>query len=152
MRVAIFFSAIILFVLAVAALPMSGPAEAVTKSGEPTVIRSVRDMEGTVAALEASLRRRGVARVVTMDHSVAHGMAATLVLFANPLQSGQEAAERPLDAIDLPLRALVYTQDGNVSVTFDNPKALSTRYGMTAAEAGAASRAIAAVVGEAAGS
>ncbi|WP_020187241.1 hypothetical protein [Methylopila sp. 73B] len=147
MRVAIFFSAILLFVLAVALLPMSGPAEAVTKSGEPIVVRSAHGVIPTVQALEASLRRRGVSTVVKVEQSA----SATLVLFADPHHTA-DASARALDALDLPLRALVYMEGDFVSIAYDDPKALVKRHGLSADEAAAAGRAVAAVVAEAAGS
>jgi len=150
MRVAIFVSAILIFVLAIALLPMSGPAEAVTKSGEPIVVRSAHGVVSTVQALEASLRRRGVSTVVKVEQS-ASATPATLVLFADPHHTA-DASARALDALDLPLRALVYMEGDFVSIAYDDPKALVKRHGLSADEAAAAGRAVAAVVAEAAGS
>ena len=62
------------------------------------------------------------------------------------------AALRALDALDLPLRALVYMEGDVVSIAYDDPKALSKRHGLSADEAAAAGRAVAAVGAEAAGS
>lgn len=153
MRVAIFLSAILAFVLMAAALPMSAPAEAVASVNRTHVIKSERDLKTTVAAFEAALRRRGVETVLKVDRDGAAHKAATLVMFAEPRSAAPaDHTGYALDEIEPRLRAIVY-QDGDVvSIAFDDAKVLARRAGISLDEATAANRALADVAAEAAAS
>lgn len=151
MRVVIFLAAILGFVLVAAALPMSAPAEAGASAARPHVVRSAHDMKGTVAALEAALRRRGVETVVKVDRPNAPHAAATLVMFAEPRLVSTETGYA-LDEMEPKLRALVYQDGSTVSIAFDDARQLARRAGLSLDEATAANRALADVAEEAADS
>lgn len=149
MRVAIFLSAILAFVLMAAALPMSAPAEAGAPAVRATVVRSAHDLKTTVAAIESSLRRRGVETVLKVDRAGAEHGAATLIMFGEPHVSAGRTGYA-LDEIEPRLRALVYQDGETVSVAFDDARMLARRSGLSLDDAATANRAIADVVAEAA--
>lgn len=149
MRVAIFIAAILAFVLAAAALPMSAPAEAGASAPRPHVVKSVRDLKATVAGLEAALRRRGVETVVKLDRPNAPHAAATLVMFAEPRLAPAKSGYA-LDEIEPKLRALVFQDGEQVSIAYDDARLLARRAGLSLDDAAAANRALADVAAEAA--
>lgn len=149
MRVAIFIAAILAFVLAAAALPISAPAEAGASVARPHVVKSARDLKTTVLAFEAALRRRGVDTVVKLDRPNGQHAAATLVMFAEPRLSPAKTGYA-LDEIEPKLRALVFQDGDSVGIAFDDARMLARRAGISLDEATAANRALADVAAEAA--
>lgn len=151
MRVAIFIAAILAFVLAAAALPMSAPAEAGSSVARPHVVKSARDLKATVTAFEAALRRRGIETVVKLDRPNAPHAAATLVMFSEPRITSSTTGYA-LDEMEPKLRALVFQDGETVSIAFDDARLLARRAGLSLDEATAANRALADVAEEAAAS
>ena len=95
---------------------------------------SPRSLGGTVGRLLELVRTRGMTLVAVVDHS---GEAARvglelrdtkLVIFGSP-QAGRPVMQaRPLAAIDLPLRVLVWSDGDEVRVTYPSPSYLAARH------------------------
>jgi uncharacterized protein (DUF302 family) len=56
----------------------------------------------------------------------------TLVLFGDPAAGTPVMAAAPLAALDLPLKILVWADEGQTKVTYYGPAALAARYGLSA--------------------
>jgi uncharacterized protein (DUF302 family) len=54
-----------------------------------------------------------------------------LVLFGNPAAGTPVMAAAPLSALDLPLKVLVWADDGHASVSYYGPAALAARYSLS---------------------
>jgi uncharacterized protein (DUF302 family) len=94
-------------------------------------------VEETVERLKAALAARGIELFAVIDHS---GEAAAadlelrdtkLLVFGSPQAGTPVMAARPLAALDLPLKLLVWDDDGRTSVSYMAPSALAARHGLT---------------------
>ena len=56
----------------------------------------------------------------------------TLVLFGNPAAGTPVMAGVPLAALDLPLKVLIWADNGQTMVSYYGPAALAARYGLSA--------------------
>ena len=54
-----------------------------------------------------------------------------VVLFGNPRAGTPVMAAAPLAALDLPLRVLVWDEDGETRLAYTEPAELAARYGLT---------------------
>ncbi|MBV9336770.1 MAG: DUF302 domain-containing protein [Solirubrobacterales bacterium] len=108
------------------------PAEIVTK----TVAGSVGEC---VARLRATLEAKGLIVFAEFDHSGearADGLElrdTRVVVFGNPRSGTPVMQEVPLAALDLPLKLLIYDDDGATTLAYLRPEALRERYGIPAA-------------------
>ncbi len=59
-----------------------------------------------------------------------------LVIFGSPLQGTPVMEAEPLSALDLPLKVLVWDDNGQTRVAYHSPKALAIRYQLDPAMAG----------------
>ncbi len=59
-----------------------------------------------------------------------------LVIFGSPLQGTPVMEAEPLSALDLPLKVLVWDDEGQTRVAYYSPKALAIRYQLDSAMAG----------------
>jgi uncharacterized protein (DUF302 family) len=91
----------------------------------------------TVKRLESVLAERGVRVFTVIDHSgeaekVGMKMRPTkLVIFGNPKGGTPVMVAAPTVAIDLPLKALVWEDDGGkVWVSYNSPEYLQQRHGV----------------------
>jgi uncharacterized protein (DUF302 family) len=91
----------------------------------------------TLSRLESVLAARGVQVFAVIDHSgeaekVGMKMRPTkLVIFGNPKSGTPLMVAAPTLAIDLPLKALVWEDDGGkVWVTYNSPEYLQQRHGV----------------------
>jgi uncharacterized protein (DUF302 family) len=55
----------------------------------------------------------------------------TLVLFGSPAAGTPVMVAAPLSALDLPLKVLVWDNDGQTNVTYTSPDALAARYDLS---------------------
>jgi uncharacterized protein (DUF302 family) len=100
--------------------------------GQP---RSVTD---TVSRLTGILSAKGLKIFAVIDQSAEAsqvGMqlrATTLVLFGNPAAGTPVMAAAPLAALDLPLKVLVWEDDGQTKVSYYGPAALAAHYDLSA--------------------
>jgi uncharacterized protein (DUF302 family) len=97
---------------------------------------------GTVAKLTGMLSAKGVKLFAVIDQSAEARQAGlslretTLVIFGSPVAGTPVMAASPLAALDLPLKALVWDDDGQTSVSYYSPAALAARHHLGAELAG----------------
>lgn len=89
----------------------------------------------TVARLNIALERRHLKVVAEVDHSgdaalVGIPMPDTkLFIFGNPAAGTPLMLSAPLTALDLPLKALIYEEEGVVWIAYNSPDYLQQRHG-----------------------
>jgi uncharacterized protein (DUF302 family) len=115
--------------------PGAGGATVVATVGITTKL-SPRTVSDTVARLQALLAAKEMRLFAVIDQReearrVGLELRETqLVLFGAP-QAGTPVMEaKPLAALDLPLKILVWDDDGQTKVTYTDPAALAKRYGL----------------------
>jgi uncharacterized protein (DUF302 family) len=98
---------------------------------------SPRSVSETVARLQSLAEEKGMRIFAVIDHSgeaKAVGLElreTKVVIFGSP-QAGTPVMEAvPLAALDLPLRVLVWCDEGQTKVTYTAPPALALRYGLS---------------------
>ena len=93
---------------------------------------------GTVAKLTGILSAKGVKLFAVIDQSAEARQAGlslretTLVIFGSPAAGTPVMAASPLAALDLPLKVLVWDDDGQTSVTYSSPAAVAARHHLDA--------------------
>ena len=98
----------------------------------------VSDVPGDVAAvvdrLTADLRDRGVEVFATIDHAAGARAAGldladeVLLVFGDPAVGTALMRADPRSGMDLPLRMLVWSQDGTTRLGYQDPAVLADRY------------------------
>ena len=89
---------------------------------------------GTVAKLTGILSAKGVKLFAVIDQSAEARQAGlslretTLVIFGSPAAGTPVMAASPLAALDLPLKVLVWDDEGQTKVSYYSPDALAARY------------------------
>ncbi len=92
------------------------------------------DVSSVVDLLIAALRDRGVEVFATVDHGAgarASGLELAdevLLVFGNPAVGTALMQADPRSGLDLPLRLLVWSQDGVTRVAYHDPGELAERY------------------------
>jgi len=105
---------------------------------EITTKISPRSVTETTARLTGILSAKGLKVFAVIDQSAeasAVGMKlreTTLVLFGNPAAGTPVMVAAPLSALDLPLKVLIWADDGQTKVTYYGPAALAARYDLDA--------------------
>jgi uncharacterized protein (DUF302 family) len=90
----------------------------------------------TVDRLKAAIGARGIKLFAVIDHSgeaAAAGLElrdTKLLIFGSPQAGTAVMAARPLAALDLPLKLLVWDDDGQTSVSYVPPSALAARHAL----------------------
>jgi uncharacterized protein (DUF302 family) len=130
--------------------PASDPPEWTrTHAGEPVrspgtasaqdlvTVRSAFGFDEAVVRVERAVAAAGMkvfARIDQAAEARAVGLElrpATVILFGNPRAGTPLMAARPTVAIDLPLKALVWQDDGGVTwLTYNTPSLLVRRHGL----------------------
>ena len=116
---------------------MSG-AEAAPADGVITKA-SPRSVAETVDRFTGIANAKGVRVFAVIDQAAAArevGLAlrdTVLVVFGNPAAGTPVMAAAPLSALDLPLKFVVWDDDGQTKVSYVAPEALAARYGLDAA-------------------
>ena len=88
----------------------------------------------TVAKFTGMINAKGVKLFAVIDQSAEARQAGlalratTLVIFGSPAAGTPVMAASPLAALDLPLKVLVWDDDGQTKVTYYSPAALAARY------------------------
>jgi len=106
---------------------VSGEEQLVTKASPFSV-------SDTVARLSSLVLERGITLFGVIDHSgEAHARGLELsdtkvVLFGSPEAGTPVMQSRPLAALDLPLKVLVWDDGGQTKLTYAAPAALAARY------------------------
>ncbi len=99
---------------------------------------SPRSVTDTVSRLTGILSAKGLKIFAVIDQSAEasqvgmHLRETTLVLFGNPAAGTPVMAAAPLAALDLPLKVLVWEDDGQTKVSYYGPAALAARYDLGA--------------------
>ena len=97
---------------------------------------------GTVAKLTGLISAMGIKLFAVIDQSAEARQAGlslretTLVIFGSPAAGTPVMAASPLAALDLPLKVLVWDDDGQTKVSYYSPDALAARYHLGADLAG----------------
>jgi uncharacterized protein (DUF302 family) len=97
--------------------------------------RSPRSVQETVARLSKLAEDKGLKLFAVIDHSgAAEAVGLELretkvVMFGNPRAGTPVMAAAPLAALDLPLKALVWDDEGETQVSYTSPATLGARYG-----------------------
>jgi uncharacterized protein (DUF302 family) len=92
------------------------------------------DVASVVARLTSSLRARQVEVFATIDHAAGARRAGleladeVLLVFGNPAVGTALMQADPRCGLDLPLRVLVWSQDGTTRVAYQDPARLADRY------------------------
>jgi uncharacterized protein (DUF302 family) len=114
-------------------VPNSAPDETgiVTKLSQSSV-------SSTVEHLSSMIRAKGMTLFAVIDQSAAARQVGlnlretSLVIFGNPLAGTPVMAASPLSALDLPLKVLVWSDEGQTKVSYYAPSALAARYDLDA--------------------
>jgi uncharacterized protein (DUF302 family) len=95
---------------------------------------SPRSVEETVAALSALVTSKGMKLFAVIDHS---GEASAVgldlrdtkvVIFGSPQAGTPVMQAAPLTALDLPLKVLIWSDEGRTKVSYTSPATLAARY------------------------
>jgi uncharacterized protein (DUF302 family) len=95
---------------------------------------SPRSVEETVAALSALVTSKGMKLFAVIDHS---GEASAVgldlrdtkvVIFGSPQAGTPVMQAAPLMALDLPLKVLIWSDEGQTKVSYTSPATLAARY------------------------
>jgi uncharacterized protein (DUF302 family) len=95
---------------------------------------SAGSVADAVARLATMIAERGLTLFGVIDHSgEAHAVGLELretkvVIFGNPKGGTPVMQSAPLAALDLPLKVLVWDDDGQTKLTYTAPAALAARY------------------------
>jgi uncharacterized protein (DUF302 family) len=100
--------------------------------------RSPHDVPTVVRLLTAALERRGIRLFATIDHGGGAREAGldlpdeVVLVFGNPAVGTPLMQADPRAGIDLPLRILVWLQDGATHVAYRDPRAMVDDYSVAA--------------------
>jgi uncharacterized protein (DUF302 family) len=114
-------------------MPNSSPDEAgiVTKLSSRSVAGTVERLTGMLKdkkiTLFAVIDQRAAARQVGLDLR-----DTTLVIFGSPLAGTPTMAASPLSALDLPLKVLIWSDEGQTKVSYYAPEVLASRHHLEA--------------------
>jgi uncharacterized protein (DUF302 family) len=110
----------------------AGPGGVVTKASPRTVAETVARFTGIAQA-------KGLRVFAVIDQAAEARQAGlelrdtVLVVFGNPAAGTPVMAAAPLSALDLPLKFVVWDDEGAVKVSYVGPEAIAARYGLDAA-------------------
>jgi len=107
---------------------------------EPGVVTklSPRPVGATVARLTGMLAAKGVKLFDTIDQRAAAREVGldlretVLMIFGNPAAGTPVMMAAPLSALDLPLKVLIWDDEGQTKVTYYAPAALAARHHLNA--------------------
>jgi uncharacterized protein (DUF302 family) len=105
--------------------------ESVTKLSSESVPDTVKRLEDVIAA-------KGLKLFAVVNHSgeaEAHGLSlrdTKVVIFGSPVAGTPVMQAAPLAALDLPLKVLVWDDDGQTKLNYLAPAAFAERYGLDA--------------------
>lgn len=116
------------------------PVDATLSSEQDTTLTtklSAHSVAETVARLQSLAEGKGMKVFAVIDHSgeakkVGLELRETkVVIFGSP-QAGTPVMQAvPLAALDMPLKVLIWSDDGQTKVTYTAPPALAARYGLS---------------------
>ena len=100
--------------------------------------RSPRSVADTVARFVEMVGAKGLKVFAVIDQAaearkVGQSLRETvLVIFGSPAAGTPVMVAAPLSALDLPLKVLVWDDDGQTTVTYDSPGSLAERHHLSA--------------------
>jgi uncharacterized protein (DUF302 family) len=105
---------------------------------EPGVITKIspRPVADTVSRLQELIRAKGLRLFAVIDQRAEARAAGldmpdtSLVIFGSPAAGTPVMVAAPLSALDLPLKVLIWADDGQVKVSYYAPEELGRRYGL----------------------
>lgn len=98
---------------------------------------SPRSVPDTVSKLTGMINAKGMKLFAVIDQSAEARQAGlslretTLVIFGSPAAGTPVMAAAPLAALDLPLKVLVWDDEGQTKLTYTPPATLAARYGLS---------------------
>jgi uncharacterized protein (DUF302 family) len=98
---------------------------------------SPRSVPETVSRLTEMVEGKGIKVFAVIDHSgeaerVGLNLRETkLVVFGSPKAGTSVMVAAPLAALDLPLKILLWDDDGQTRVSYSDPNTLARRYGLS---------------------
>jgi uncharacterized protein (DUF302 family) len=103
---------------------------------EPDVVNKIspRSVPETVGRLTDLLAVKGLKLFATIDQTAAAREAGlemretTLVIFGSPAAGTPVMVASPLTALDLPLKVLIWADNGQTNVTYYSPDAVAARH------------------------
>ncbi len=119
--------------------PAEGPEAPARSDGAPELTTKVspRSVPDTVARLRSLAEANGMKVFAVIDHSGEARRAGlelrdtNVVIFGSPQAGTPVMAANPLAALDLPLKVLVWSDEGQVKLTYTAPATLANRYGLS---------------------
>jgi uncharacterized protein (DUF302 family) len=109
------------------------PGTSQDESGVVTKLSS-RSVAGTVEGLTDLVRAKGMTLFAVIDQSAAARQVGlelrdtTLVIFGSPLAGTPVMVASPLAALDLPLKVLIWSDEGQTKVSYYAPSVLAARH------------------------
>ncbi len=103
---------------------------------------SPRPVAGTVSKLTGMISAKGMKLFAVIDQSAEARQVGltlretTLVIFGSPAAGTPVMAAAPLSALDLPLKVLVWDDEGQTKVSYYAPAALAARHHLSPEVAG----------------
>jgi uncharacterized protein (DUF302 family) len=94
------------------------------------------DVPTAVELLTAALRRRSITLFATVDHGANAREAGldlrdeVVVIFGSPAAGTPVMQADPVAGLDLPLRILVWTRNGETQLTFRDPRTLAEDFSL----------------------
>jgi uncharacterized protein (DUF302 family) len=110
---------------------------ALATQGSPVTYTSQSDFATTSARLKSAIEQRGLTLFTTVDHAAGAAKVGqtlapnTLYIFGNPTAGTPLMLANPALGIDLPLKAQVREQDGQVLITVSDIRAITAAAGVT---------------------
>jgi uncharacterized protein (DUF302 family) len=108
---------------------------------EAVVVTSRHTYSETIALLTRAITAAGSTLFANIDQSAAAAAAGltlrptTLLLFGNPKGGTPLMDEFPLVALDLPLKVLVWDEDGTAKVAYVKASEIAARFGVAGRDA-----------------
>ena len=118
------------------ATPLDGSASS-NGATSLTTKMSPRSVAETVVRLQSLAEGKSMKVFAVIDHSGEAKRAGLelretkVVIFGSPQAGTTVMAAAPLAALDLPLKVLIWSDDGHTKVTYTAPTALAARYGLS---------------------
>jgi uncharacterized protein (DUF302 family) len=113
------------------------PQDQDVDSGEFITKAAAGTVEDSVSKLVGLVKARGMTVFAIIDHSgeaQRHGLVlrdTKLVIFGSPAGGTPVMQASPLAALDLPLKVLVWADEGQTSVSYTDPAVLAARHHLT---------------------
>jgi len=104
-----------------------GESDVITKVSTESVVT-------TVGKLTQAVQSRGMHVFAVIDHAAEARQVGlvlrdtTLVIFGSPQAGTPVMAAAPLSALDLPLKVLIWDDDGRTCISYNAPAALAARH------------------------